>query len=318
MGYGRPHRRLSGRTARSPHHGNAASRAGAFSSLRRVWTNAPLWKRVLLALAALLVAVLLMAAIMGTVRLVQYWGELKEAQRRQAEYAEAYDFDPGNIITDENLFNSSAMTEQQVQNFLNDKGSACNGSQCLKQYAADTEDKPADSLCKAYQGGRQQSAAAIIDASARACGISQRVLLTMLQKEQHLVTATAPTAWQYEAAMGLSCPDTASCDPQYAGFLNQVYGAAHRLRSYMAHEANYPYRAKRLTAIRYHPRAACGSSQVYIENTATALLYIYTPYQPNEAALKAGSGEGDACSSYGNRNFALIYSGWFGDPAIDQ
>ena len=59
--------------------------------------------------------------------------------------------------------------------------------------------------------------------------------------------------------------------------------------------------------------AGCGGSDVYIENKATALLYIYTPYQPNEAALAAGAGEGDSCSSYGNRNFSIIYRGWFGD-----
>ena len=48
--------------------------------------------------------------------------------------------------------------------------------------------------------------------------------------------------------------------------------------------------------------------------STTALLYIYTPYQPNEAALKAGAGEGDACSTYGNRNFAIIYNSMFGNP----
>ena len=32
------------------------------------------------------------------------------------------------------------------------------------------------------------------------------------------------------------------------------------------------------------------------------------------AALEAGTGEGDACSSYGNRNFSLIYTDWFGNP----
>jgi hypothetical protein len=53
---------------------------------------------------------------------------------------------------------------------------------------------------------------------------------------------------------------------------------------------------------------------VFIENRATALLYIYTPYQPNAAALRAGTGEGNACSSYGNRNFSIIYANWFGNP----
>ena len=140
------------------------------------------------------------------------------------------------------------------------------------------------------------------------------MLLTVLQKEQHLITATSPTDFQLKAAMGLSCPDNADCDPTYAGFFKQVFGAAKRYRYYLSHGGEYSYHAGQLVSIRYHPNESCGASDVYIRNKATALLYIYTPYQPNEAALAAGSGEGDSCSSYGNRNFALIYSGWFGNP----
>ncbi len=136
----------------------------------------------------------------------------------------------------------------------------------------------------------------------------------MLQKEQHLVTATAPTDFQIRAAMGLSCPDDANCDPAYAGFFNQVYGAARRYRYYLNHPDDYAYHAGRFNYVQYSPIPSCGGSQVYIENNATALLYVYTPYQPNQAALEAGTGEGDACSSYGNRNFSLIYTDWFGNP----
>ncbi|MCT6810776.1 MAG: hemagglutinin, partial [Bifidobacterium sp.] len=151
------------------------------------------------------------------------------------------------------------------------------------------------------------------DGSARSCGISQKVLLTMLQKEQHLVaTDQPPTQVQLQSAMGLSCPDDADCDTRYAGFFNQVYGAAHRFRYYQAHRDQYAYQTKALNDVRFSPDASCGSGKVYIENDATALLYIYTPYQPNEAALRAGDGEGNRCSSYGNRNFVIIYNSWFG------
>ena len=37
-------------------------------------------------------------------------------------------------------------------------------------------------------------------------------------------------------------------------------------------------------------------------------------YFAGEAALKAGAGEGDACSTYGTRNFAIIYNSMFGNP----
>ncbi|MFR0604602.1 hemagglutinin, partial [Bifidobacterium pseudolongum subsp. globosum] len=150
---------------------------------------------------------------------------------------------------------------------------------------------------------------------ATACNVSPKVLLTMLQKEQQLVTANkTPSEFQFKAAMGLSCPDDDSCDPRYAGFFRQVFGSTERYQYYVRHEDQYGFHAGTLNYVQFNPDAACGGSEIYIENTATALLYIYTPYQPNLAALEAGAGEGDACSTYGNRNFSIIYSGWFGDP----
>jgi hypothetical protein len=74
--------------------------------------------------------------------------------------------------------------------------------------------------------------------------------------------------------------------------------------------------------VRYHPNSACGTVPVYIQNQATAGLYNYTPYTPNEAALRAGYGTGDGCSAYGNRNFFSYFTDWFGStqsgPASHQ
>jgi cell wall-associated NlpC family hydrolase len=56
----------------------------------------------------------------------------------------------------------------------------------------------------------------------------------------------------------------------------------------------------------------CGSAPVTVQNRATATLYTYTPYQPNAASLAAYPGEGDACSSYGNRNFFRMFTEYFG------
>lgn len=156
------------------------------------------------------------------------------------------------------------------------------------------------------------SAAQIIANAGKSCGISQKVLLVMLEKEQGLVSATKPTQAAYDAALGLSCPDGAACDTKYRGFFKQVYGAAERFRYYLGHEELYGYYADRLNYVAFNPDKSCGGRNVWIENDATALLYIYTPYQPNDAALAAGAGEGDECSTYGNRNFSLLYGGWFG------
>ena len=263
--------------------------------------------------AALMAAVLVVALCILAVRFVSYRLTVNRVVSHQEQLSQEYVFNPGRIITDHRFHDIVDMNTDDVQAFLDQKGAACNGSTCLRSLHMDVPDRPGDGLCDAYKGGKGQSAAQIIDGAARACGISQKVLLTMLQKEQHLVATDQPaTQVQLQSAMGLSCPDDAECDTRYAGFFNQVYGAAHRFRYYQAHRDQYAYQTKALNDVRFSPDVSCGSGKVYIENDATALLYIYTPYQPNEAALQAGDGEGDRCSSYGNRNFVIIYNNWFG------
>lgn len=267
-----------------------------------------------MALGGIVAVIVVIALIMGLVRVAQWRLLVEAAEGRQAELSAEYGFDPGDIISDSSFFDANAMSRAEIQAFLTEKGSSCSGDGCLRTKVFDTSAQKADSLCGAYaaDAGNRQTAAGIIAKAAKACSISPEVLLVMLQKEQHLVTATSTTDFQYEAAMGLSCPDTADCDPAYAGFFKQVFGAAKRLRYYLAHGDRYGYKVGSLSFVRYSPDSGCGGANVVIRGTATRLLYIYTPYQPNVAALKAGAGEGDSCSSYGNRNFWLIYTGWFG------
>jgi hypothetical protein len=282
--------------------------------LRRAWNKGNTKSRIVMLAIGAIAVICIMALIMGLVRFAQWRQDIRAAQKEQEQLVEQYDFDPGDIISDGQFFNAHAMSQAEIQSFLDEQGAACTGNTCLKTITFTTADIAKNDQCSAYSGAKNETAAQIIDKSAQACGISQKVLLTMLQKEQHLVSATNITDFQYKSAMGLSCPDDASCDPQYAGFFNQVYGAAQRYQYYRQHIKDYSYHAQALNYVQYHPNAACGGSTIYISNEATALLYIYTPYQPNTAALQAGDGEGDSCSSYGNRNFSLIYSGWFGNP----
>ena len=235
---------------------------------------------------------------------------LAQIRDSQTSDQQKYDFNPGRIITDKKFFDSSAMTSTQVQAFLNEQGAACTSDMCLRSAAFQTHSVAKDDQCNGYEGGGKQSAAQIIDQTARSCRISQRTLLVMLEKEQGLIRTTQPTERKYAAAMGLSCPDTAKCDATYSGFFNQVYGAAKRLRYYQGHPDQYNYHAGRVNTIAYNPDSSCGTGQVYIENTATALLYIYTPYQPDTAALMGRFG--DRCSSYGNLNFSRLWRLWFG------
>lgn len=236
----------------------------------------------------------------------------------QAQAAPVTDFDPGNIISDSVMYDASTMNAASVQSFLTTRGAACRpaaGSTCIKDYRESTPSRAATAMCPGtYTGAANERAADIIAKASVACGINPQVLLVTLQKEQGLITSTAgKTAYTYSRALGFGCPDNVGgwCNPSYAGFANQVYSAANQLKRYAAGLSG-SYRPGRVNTILWHPNAACGSSQVYIENQATASLYSYTPYRPNAAALAAGYGSGDSCSSYGNRNFHLYFTAWFG------
>jgi hypothetical protein len=226
-------------------------------------------------------------------------------------------FQAGNIMSDGVFFNSNTMSPAQIQSFLESKVPTCQaGYTCLKDWYDTSRSTTADAMCGAYSGGYAERASTIIYKVAQACGINPQVILATLQKEQGLVTHVWPSEWRYTIAMGQGCPDTAACDTRYYGFFNQVYGAAWQFKRY----ANPPgtsnyfnwYAPGKTWNVRWHPNAACGSSPVYIQNQATANLYYYTPYQPNAAAIRAGYGEGDGCSSYGNRNFYQYFMDWFG------
>lgn len=235
-------------------------------------------------------------------------------------------FTPGNIISDATFTNSGTMTEAQIQTFFNSKVSRCLGGRdenneaivCLKDFRMDTVTRPGDQYCSGYSGAANESAARIIYRVAQACGINPQVLIVMLQKEQGLVTHTWPSAWRYRIALGQGCPDTAPCDPNYIGFFHQIYGAARQMQIYMEGKWFQWYAPGRTWNILWHPNSSCGSAPVRIANKATSALYYYTPYQPNSAALKAGYGSGNSCSSYGNRNFYNYFTDWFGSTqAVD-
>ncbi|WP_439688717.1 hypothetical protein ACRQ4C_11355 [Curtobacterium sp. SP.BCp] len=242
----------------------------------------------------------------------------EQTTTESASAATASAFDPGNIISDANFYNGSAMSASGVQSFLNSVAPNCRqqsgAPKCLKDF---TQNVPAIKAvagrCAAIAGGTKSGATIIAQVGA-ACGISQKALLVLLQKEQGIVATSAPTNWMYQHATGFACPDTAPCDPAYRGFAQQVYAAALQFKRYQASPTYWAYQAGRNNSILLNPNAACGRKTVYIKNQATAGLYIYTPYTPNTAAMNNLYGSGDACSAYGNRNFWRMYTDWFGSP----
>lgn len=230
------------------------------------------------------------------------------------QIAHASSFNPGRIIDDAVFYDGNAMTAGQVQAFLNEK--VPYGTQrSLRNYSQQTAGKLPDRYCRGgYVGSANESAAEIIAKVGKSCDISQKVLLVMLQKEQSLITVASPSNYAYERAMGYACPDSgpnfsANCDAAYFGFANQVWHAARQFKVYRDSGQFGWFPVGRASNLQYHPNINCGTKWVVIENSATAGLYYYTPYTPNNSVLQ---GNPDNCAAYGNFNFHKLYTNWFG------
>lgn len=260
-------------------------------------------------------------------------------------------FISGNIIDDGVFYDTTTMNQTDIQNFLNSKVPSCdtygdrtyfgsntayNGTvnrrtyarltnnpgpdtpgkvtayTCLRDYPWQTEAIAAETnLCNQVSGGKKSSAQVIYDI-AKACGINPQTFIVLLQKEQSLVTDEWPWPIQFEKATGFGCPDTAPCNQAQAGFVKQVYSAGRGFKNYILNNVSFNYHPYMNNFISYQANdPSCGGTNVYIQNNATASLYIYTPYQPNQAALNNLLGTGDGCSAYGNRNFWRMFNEWF-------
>jgi hypothetical protein len=181
----------------------------------------------------------------------------------------------------------------------------------------------ADSYCGAINGA-QMSSATIIKTVSAACSINPQVILVLLQKEQSLITDDWPWPIQYQAATGYGCPDSSlgsdvdanhnGCYDEFEGFFNQVYYGARQYQIYAKRPDLFSYAAGQTSFVAYNPSSSCNGTDISMSNQATAGLYNYTPYQPNQAALNNLYGTGDSCSAYGNRNFWRMFWDWFGNP----
>lgn len=252
---------------------------------------------------------LLMSCVTASVALVAFQAPAP------AEALDPSEFNPGYIISDELFYDNDAMSAAEIQSFLDARIGQCLTTRCLNVAVLPVISRPASYssntgalVCSAIAGGNLAASELIYRAQV-ACGISAKVILVTLQKEQALVTNRAPSDWALRAAMGMGCPDTAPCDDAFSGLANQIISGTRQLQVYKMGQFG---RQPGLHFIQYHPNSACGGTNVNVQNYATAALYNYTPYQPNPASLANIGSTGDSCSSYGNRNFWVYYNNWFG------
>lgn len=258
-------------------------------------------------------------------------------RKSNVEAVSASNFKAGRIIDDAIFTNKNAMSAAQIQEFLNSKVPACdtnglgqsennnsgvpdyngNGSIQRWEWGKAYYNQTTFTCLRDYIDGGKTAAQLIYDTS-QEFNINPQVLLVLLQKEQALVKDTWPVNIQYRSATGYGCPDTAACDSRYYGLTNQLRWAATMFRAIMNNSPTWytPYVLGN-NFVQFNPNASCGGSSVFIENRATQALYNYTPYQPSQAALDAGWGSVN-CGAYGNRNFYLYFTEWFGNIILSN
>lgn len=152
-------------------------------------------------------------------------------------------YDPNDIISNRLYYNPGSMSTGDIQNFLSNKGSY---------------------LTNYYAGGHKASA--VIYNASRAYGLSPKVLLVMLQKEQSLIEKRNPSAWNLNWATGYGVGQE-----RYRGFKNQVESAAYSLGvGYDKNKSWYNYDTGKKTVTQ-------DGVAVTPKNRATANLFIYNP-----------------------------------------
>ena len=129
--------------------------------------------------------------------------------------------------------------------------------------------------------GAKKSAALIIANASASWGISPRVVLATMQKEESLLSDASPSAHQLNWAMGCGSAST---------FGKQIWLGT---RALSRDRAGYAKGVK----------VVCGDGKVYPKNASTYGLYRYTPW--------IGSATGDVG---GNYLFSSVYWRYFGDP----
>ncbi len=171
-------------------------------------------------------------------------------------HAQSFVFNPNEVISDSDFFRVADMNIADIEEFLRRKSSP------LVSYRARDVD------------GAEKSAAQIIHRAALDHGISPRVLLVLLQKEQSLIENPSPSQYSYDWATGFGVCDSCSVsDPglaKFKGFVNQVDKAAARKIEYITTPLRFRFRVGEAATV--------DGKTVIPANRATAILYNYTPH----------------------------------------
>lgn len=245
-------------------------------------------------------------------------------------------YDGARLIDNQVFLDANSMNATQIQQFLVDKGAGLASRTFVLTCGA-----PSDTATmNAYAAisapcGQTIPASSIIYYAAQVYGVNPRVILATMQKEQSLTTATNPTDWQINQAMGYGCPDSGGCSGA-SNFFYQIDNGTWALR--------YHYeRANRNNTWWNNGNNVCGGSSTYrsaglyagatvtfkddngvsyatltLANAATAAFYCYTPHTYNNPQGLYGLPAMGTVGMYysGSYNFVLWFVRWFGGTTI--
>jgi len=158
------------------------------------------------------------------------------------------DFKYERIMSDSSFTNVNAMTEREVQNFLEKRGSV---------------------LAKPYRGRRPS--ALIMDAC-RKHDVSPKVLLARLQTEQGLISRKTATQHQLDWALGVGCYDSGDWNEKFKGLGKQIeYAAVTLKKHYISGQETIGQKGVIAMTIDGTP--------MRIQNAATYSMYKYCPHK---------------------------------------
>ncbi len=211
--------------------------------------------------------------------------------------ARAEGFDPNNIISDLEILDYSAMDLNDIQKFLENKGSYLADYSCSD--ASGVTRKASEIIYNAAVKSYDCDGAGLSDnptdeeraLKCRKVTINPKFLLVLLQKEQSLIEESSPSQKNLDWATGYGCPDSGGCNPRWQGFGKQINSAALQFRDYLDRPQLYTYRAGETYTVKNTNQP---DSTVTPANQATAALYNYTPHVYN-----------------GNYNFYKIWRRYF-------
>ena len=86
-------------------------RHGPINALKRSWRKANWPTRIKMVLIPTVAVVVVVALVAGLVRFTNWRAQVRAAEAAQLELTRPYDFNPGNIISDGQFFNGSAMSQ---------------------------------------------------------------------------------------------------------------------------------------------------------------------------------------------------------------